>query len=34
MNDPLNSIRAASCADDYDPNSMPVPRRANSSRVS
>ena len=24
MNDPLNSIRAASCADDYDPNSMPV----------
>jgi molybdopterin molybdotransferase len=24
MNDQLNSIRAASCADDYDPNSMPV----------
>src|SRR5476649_1063375 len=24
MNDPVNSIRAASCADDYDPNSMPV----------
>ena len=24
MNDPQNSIRAASCADDYDPNSMPV----------
>ncbi len=24
MNDPANSIRAASCADDYDPNSMPV----------
>ena len=24
MNDPDNSIRAASCADDYDPNSMPV----------
>jgi len=24
MNDPINSIRAASCADDYDPNSMPV----------
>jgi molybdopterin molybdotransferase len=24
MNDPLQSIRAASCADDYDPNSMPV----------
>jgi molybdopterin molybdotransferase len=26
MNDPLQSIRAASCADDYDPNSMPVAR--------
>lgn len=24
MNDPSKSIRAASCADDYDPNSMPV----------
>ncbi len=24
MNDPIQSIRAASCADDYDPNSMPV----------
>ena len=24
MNDPTQSIRAASCADDYDPNSMPV----------
>ena len=24
MTDPDNSIRAASCADDYDPNSMPV----------
>ena len=24
MNTPDNSIRAASCADDYDPNSMPV----------
>jgi len=24
MNDHLKSIRAASCADDYDPNSMPV----------
>src|SRR3954466_4244249 len=24
MNTPENSIRAASCADDYDPNSMPV----------
>jgi molybdopterin molybdotransferase len=24
MNDQLKSIRAASCADDYDPNSMPV----------
>jgi molybdopterin molybdotransferase len=24
MHDPLKSIRAASCADDYDPNSMPV----------
>ena len=24
MNDHLQSIRAASCADDYDPNSMPV----------
>ncbi len=24
MNDKLQSIRAASCADDYDPNSMPV----------
>ena len=24
MNDPVDSIRAASCADDYDPNSMPV----------
>jgi len=24
MNDQLNSIRAVSCADDYDPNSMPV----------
>lgn len=26
MNDQLQSIRAASCADDYDPNSMPVPK--------
>ena len=26
MNDQLKSIRAASCADDYDPNSMPVAR--------
>src|SRR5690242_2282476 len=26
MNDPLQSIRDASCADDYDPNSMPVPK--------
>ena len=26
MNDPVQSIRAASCADDYDPNSMPVAR--------
>lgn len=24
MNDPSKSLRAASCADDYDPNSMPV----------
>ena len=24
MNTPADSIRAASCADDYDPNSMPV----------
>ena len=24
MTDPVSSIRAASCADDYDPNSMPV----------
>ena len=24
MQDPIESIRAASCADDYDPNSMPV----------
>ena len=24
MSDPAQSIRAASCADDYDPNSMPV----------
>jgi len=26
MNDPHDSLRAASCADDYDPNSMPVAR--------
>ena len=24
MNNSVDSIRAASCADDYDPNSMPV----------
>ena len=24
MNEPPKSLRAASCADDYDPNSMPV----------